>query len=58
MNKIASIKAVTASKQKRSEDKAKLLESTERAHREVRRRGRRKQMQGRLTATLIQKVIL
>lgn len=32
MNKIASIKAVTASKQKRSEDKAKLLESTERAH--------------------------
>lgn len=33
INKIASIKAVTASKQKRSEDKAKLLESTEREHR-------------------------
>lgn len=32
INKIALIKAVTASKQKSSEDKAKLLESAEREH--------------------------
>lgn len=32
INKIASIKAVTASKQKSSEDEAKLLESAEHEH--------------------------